>query len=468
MSVRCRFAPSPTGHLHIGGARTALINWLFARHEGGEFILRIEDTDVERSREEYTDAILDGLRWLGLDWDRSPIFQSSRMDRYKEAVQKLLDEGKAYYCSCTPEELDQMREKARQNGEKPKYDGRCMTKTEHAPDRPRVVRFKFPSSGETIVDDVILGKVRFDNAELDDLVIMRGDGTPTYNFAAVIDDHELDITHVIRGNDHLNNTPRQMRIYEALGYDPPRFAHHPLILGQDKSKLSKRHGATSLVSYRDMGYLPEAMMNFLARIGWAHGDQEVFSRTELIELFELKDLGKSPGVWDPEKLLWFNGHYIRESAVERLADLARPFFEEKGYTPPDEETYKKIIEYHQERVETLAEYPEKTYYYFSEDYEYDEKANKKFLKDKNTDVLIKVRDGLSALDGFDEKSLEGAFQKIMDELELKLGKIAQPVRVAVTGGTVSPGIFEVLSIIGKDSTLRRLDRAIRECESAAE
>jgi len=462
MEVKCRFAPSPTGHLHIGGARTALFNWLFARHEGGSFILRIEDTDVGRSRDEYTEAILAGLSWLGLDWDGGPVYQSARQDLYRREVERMLAEGTAYYCSCTPEEIEQMREKALAEGRKPKYDGRCRERTDHPPDRPKVVRFNCPQEGKTEVDDHIQGKVIYDNSELDDLVLVRSDGTPTYNFCAVVDDHDLGITHVIRGNDHLNNTPRQIQLYKALDYDLPGFAHHPLILGEDKSKLSKRHGATSLVAYRDMGYLPEAMRNFLARIGWSHGDQEIFSREELIKYFRLEELGKSPGVWDQEKLLWFNGHYIRQRPASELAELVLPFYREKGIDISDDDKLHKVLDLHKERVQTLAEYPETTYYYFTDEFEYDEKARKKFLKAANADVLKKVREKLEGLDYFDEGTLEQAFKQLMEEMELKLGKIAQPVRVAVTGGTASPGLFEVLAVLGKDQTIKRIDRAVAE------
>jgi len=460
--ARCRFAPSPTGHLHIGGARTALFNWLFARHEGGEFLLRIEDTDVERSREEYTAAILEGLSWLGLDWDGEPIYQSRRMGLYRAEVERLIAEGKAYYCSCTAEELEEMRAKAMAEGRKPKYDGRCRTRQDHPPDRPQVIRFVCPQEGETVVDDLILGRVRFDNRELDDLVLVRGDGAPTYNFCAVVDDRDLRITHVIRGGDHLNNTPRQILLYQALDYPLPRFAHHPLILGEDRSKLSKRHGATSLVSYRELGYLPEAMMNFLARIGWSHGDQETFTKRELIELFGLQDLSKSPGIWDADKLLWFNGHYLRLRPAAELGELARPFYQGKDREATDAQ-FARMIELAQPRVNTLAEFPEKTAFYFGDEVNFDAKAKTKFLKPENAAILEKVRAGLSGLDAFSEKDIEGVFTRLMGELNLKLGKIAQPVRVAVTGRLESPGLFEVLAVLGKERTVRRLQRAIAEC-----
>jgi glutamyl-tRNA synthetase len=461
--VRCRFAPSPTGHLHIGGARTALFNWLFARHEGGEFVLRIEDTDVERSRDEYTRAILAGLKWLGLDWDQEPIYQSQRLDLYRREAQRLIAEGKAYYCSCLPAELDEMRERALKEGRKPKYDGRCRSRLEHPADRPRVVRFKSEQEGETDVDDLIQGRVVFQNEELDDLVIIRGDGTPTYNFAAVIDDNDLGMTHVIRGADHLNNTPRQIQLYQALGYALPRFAHHPLVLGQDKSKLSKRHGATSLISYRDLGYLPEALMNFLVRIGWSHGDQEVFTKDEMIRLFAIEGVGKAPGVWDADKLLWLNGQYIRQRPVAELSELALPFFKEKGCEVNLDDRFRRIIELHQPRVTTLAELPEKTAYIFEDQVVFEEKACKKFLKPENAAVLEKVMNKLGALAEFEEKALEQAFTGLAEELGVKLGKVAQPVRVAVTGRAESPGLFELLPLLGKPKTLERIRLAIVEC-----
>lgn len=461
--VRCRFAPSPTGHLHIGGARTALFNWLFARHEGGEFVLRIEDTDVERSKDEYTKAILAGLAWLGLDWDREPVYQSQRLDLYRREAARLMAENKAYYCSCTPEELTEMRERAMKEGRKPKYDGRCRSKTDHPPDRPKVIRFKTEQDGETVVEDMIQGTVIFKNEELDDLIIIRGDNTPTYNFAAVVDDNDLAMTHIIRGSDHLNNTPRQIQLYQALGYDMPRFAHHPLILGQDKSKLSKRHGATSLIAYKDMGYLPEAMMNFLLRIGWSHGDEEIFDKQRMIELFSIEGLAKSPGVWDEDKLLWFNGQHIRLKSVPELSELALPFYKEKGYEAADDERFRRIIELHQPRVNTVAELPEKTAYFFADRVEFEDKARAKFLKPENTPIMEKVMAALAALPSFDEKSVEGAFLKLVEELGAKLGKIAQPCRVAITGRAESPGLFEILAVLGKEKTIDRLKAAIAEC-----
>lgn len=470
-NVRVRFAPSPTGHLHIGGARTALFNWLFARHAGGEFTLRIEDTDVERSKEEYTQAILAGLQWLGLDWDGELYYQSKRLDLYRAAVERLLAEGKAYYCSCSQEELDAMREEALKAGRKPRYDGRCRDRRDHPADRPKVVRFKSTDVGETVVEDMIQGTVTFDNAELDDLILVRSDGSFTYNFCCVIDDHDLGITDVIRGGDHLNNTPRQLQLYQAFGWTPPRFAHHPLILGEDRSKLSKRHGATSLVLYRDMGYLPEAMRNFLARIGWSHGDQEVFSREELVSLFELKDVGKAPGVWNPEKLLWLNGQYIRQRPVADLVELALPFYREhefykgSGIEIKPDERFHRMIELAQPRVTTIAEFPDKTKFYFVDEVEWDEKAVKKFLKPEAATILHRMEDELAALPEFTDHAIEEVFTRVAAGMELKLGKVAQPVRVAVTGTAESPGLFEVLTVLGRETTLQRIQRAIQVASS---
>ncbi|OGP56205.1 MAG: glutamate--tRNA ligase [Deltaproteobacteria bacterium RBG_13_61_14] len=459
-SIRCRFAPSPTGHLHIGGARTALFNWLFARHQGGEFFLRIEDTDPERSQPEFTQGILEGLSWLGLDGDGELLYQSQRMALYRRYQEQLLERGQAYWCSCTPAELEEMRAAALKSGGKPRYNGRCRDRREHPPDRPQVLRFKSISQGQTVVLDLVQGRVVFENNELDDLVLVRGDGVPTYNFCAVVDDHEMGITHIIRGADHLSNTPRQIQIYQALGLEPPRFAHHPLILGEDRSKMSKRHGATSLLAYRDQGYLPEAMMNFLVRIGWSHGDQEIFSRDELIRLFELKDLASSPGVWNPEKLLWTNGYYIRERSVEELARLALPFFLAKGLSAEPDDYLGRVVADLRERAKTLAEFAERGAFYYADEIGYEEKAAKKFLTPRTAVQLEKVLARLSSLAEWTPASLEAGFQEMLAASGDKLGTYAQPVRVAVTGSTQSPGLFEVLATLGQDRVVARLRRAI--------
>jgi len=461
MSVRVRFAPSPTGHLHIGSARTAIFNWLYARHSKGKFLLRIEDTDKERSKKEYTEAILQGLQWLGLDWDEEPIYQSSRLAVYKEMAEKLVAEGKAYYCSCSPEELEEMREQALKSKGKPKYDGRCRERKEHPKDRPLVIRFKSNSEGTTVVEDIIQGKVVFDNSELDDLIILRSDGTPTYNFSAVIDDYYMGISHIIRGNDHLNNTPRQIQIYQALGYPIPVFAHHPLILGEDRAKLSKRHGATGLMEFKEEGYLPEALINFLVRIGWSYGDKEVFSIPELIELFDIKDLNRSPGVWNQEKLLWLNGYYLRNKSLEELSELVLPYFLKKGYPAKKDDYFLSIIKDYQVRAKTLSDFPEMAGFYYLEQVEYEPSAKAKFLNSENLKIMQGLRDKIQKLEKFEKESLEKAFQEFISENGLKMKEIAQPIRVALTGGTVSPGIMELMVVLGKERVLKRLDSAIK-------
>ena len=396
--VRVRFAPSPTGHLHIGGARTALFNYLYARHYKGTFILRIEDTDRTRSTEEYIDSIIEGMKWLNLDWDEGPYRQTDRFDIYRSYADKLLKEGKAYYCYCAPEELEQRRKEALAQGKPLKYDGRCRNLEEPISGRKPAVRFKMQKEGETIVDDLIKGKIVFENALLDDLIIMRSDGTPTYNFTVVVDDVDMNITHVIRGDDHLNNTPKQIHIYKALGYEVPLFAHLPMILGSDKTRLSKRHGATSVIAYKEMGYLPEALVNYLVRLGWSYGDQEVFTREELIEDFSFDNVGKSAAVFNPEKLLWLNSQYIINSPSEKLAELVIPFLlKEKivndGQTV-DKGWLSKAINTQKERSKTLIELAHSLRYYISEDVEYNEKAKVKFLNEKTLSYLIELKDSL--------------------------------------------------------------------------
>lgn len=378
--VRTRFAPSPTGYLHIGGARTALFNFLFARNQGGKFILRIEDTDVERSTEESVQAILDGMNWLGLSWDEGPFFQSKRMERYKYYAEKLLEEGKAYYCYCQPEELQERREKALKEGRKPTYDRRCRDRKDIPAGVKPVIRFKAPLEGETVVEDLIKGTVVFNNNELDDLIIIRSDGYPTYNFAVVIDDVDMNITHIIRGDDHLNNTPRQIQIYNALGFPVPQFAHVPMILGSDKTRLSKRHGATSVMAYKDMGYINKALVNYLVRLGWSCGDQEIFSMDEMIEKFNIENIGKSAAVFNPEKLLWLNGHYIKTMENEELVDVSLDFFKKKINVLPDREVMKKIVNSMKERSKTLIELVEGSMVYFIDNFDYDMDSVKNFSR----------------------------------------------------------------------------------------
>ena len=458
MTVRTRFAPSPTGYLHIGGARTALFNYLFAKKHGGKFILRVEDTDVLRSTEESVKAILDGLRWLGLDWDEGPYYQSKRFDLYREHAQKLLDSGRAYRCWCTPEELEERRKKALQEGRPPKYDGRCRFRTD-TPEGPSAVRFKV-DAGRTVVDDRIRGKVAFDHEQIEDFVVLRSDGTPTYNLCVVVDDATMEISHVIRGDDHLNNTPKQILLYEALGYSLPEFAHLPMILGPDRTRLSKRHGATSVTAYREMGYLPHALVNYLARLGWSYGDEEIFSKEELIEKFSLENVGRSPGVFNPEKLLWLNQHYIKETPDEELARLLVPHLKSLGVDASSDSRLVKIVATLKERSRTLKEMAEAGLFYFVEEVEYDPKAARKFLTPERLGVLEELIEMLEKLKRFSEKEIEGVFRTLMEKRGLKLGHMAQPVRVALSGRSVSPGIFETMEAMGRDMTIKRLKRAV--------
>jgi len=461
MSVlRVRFAPSPTGYLHIGGARTALFNYLLARKEGGTFVLRIEDTDVERSTHESVDAILQAMTWLGLDYDEGPYYQSQRFDIYRQKVRQLLDSGQAYRCYCSAEELEAKRERAMQEGGKPRYDGTCRDCSDEPDGRPFVVRFKSPMEGRTSFVDRIKGEISFDNTELDDLIIQRSDGTPTYNFVVVIDDAEMAISLIIRGDDHINNTPRQIPIYRALGYPVPEFAHVPMILGADKKRLSKRHGATSVMAYREMGYLPEAMVNYLVRLGWSHGDEEIFSMDELIEKFSLDNVGRSAGVFNPDKLLWLNEHYIKTGDPQRLGALLAGFLAGEGVDvsagPPLEAVVKSL----QDRAKTLLEMRDGALFYYREPADYDPVAVEKFLTADKRDILEKLVGALAGLDDFGVDSIEAAFKQVLEQTGLKLGKVGPTVRVALTGGTVSPGIFDVIAVLGRERVIDRLEKAI--------
>lgn len=465
--VRVRFAPSPTGHLHIGGARTALFNWLFARHHNGKFILRIEDTDRSRSTEEYIESIIEALKWLGLNWDEGPFRQTDRMEIYKKYAYKLLEEGKAYRCYCSPEELEERRQKAMKEGKPPRYDRRCREIVEPL-DKPFAIRFKMPLEGETVINDIVKGTVTFKNSELEDLVILRSDGTPTYNFCVVVDDYEMEITHVIRGEDHLNNTPKQIHIYRALGINPPEFAHIPMILGKDRSRLSKRHGATSVLAYRDEGYISDAVVNYLARLGWSHGDQEIFTREELIKYFDLEHVGKANAVFDSEKLLWLNSEYIKLTPEEKLFELVKPFLIKEGYLKENEtidlEWVCKAIKSLKERCRTLKELAHAMRYYFLDYVDIDPKAKEKHITSDTIPILKEVTAKLAELEDFTQDNIEKIFMNIVNEKGLKLGQVAQPVRVAITGNTVSPGIYEVLEIVGKDKTLKRLRRILNDFE----
>jgi glutamyl-tRNA synthetase len=412
--VRTRFAPSPTGYLHIGGARTALFNYLFARRHGGKFILRIEDTDRERSTPEAINAILEAMKWLELDYDEGPFFQTRRYEFYQQSVQRLLASGRAYPCVCTPQELDAKRRLSQQEKRKPAYDGTCRPAegaiAKIPAGKPYTIRFRSPQDGTTVVSDLVKGEVVFDNRELDDLIISRTDGTPTYNFCVVVDDIEMNITHVIRGDDHLPNTPRQIQLYRALDYRLPQFAHVPLILGTDKARLSKRHGATSVMSYREMGYLPEAVNNYLVRLGWSHGDDEIFSRDELIAKFSLENVGKSAGVFNPEKFLWLNSHYLRARPLAQLAQDIVPFIEAKGYPVPQDRTWlERMIATLKERAKTLVEIVEQAHYYLSEDIIIDEKAASKFFTREIAAPLNTLTQKLAALDEFTDAAIQKAF-----------------------------------------------------------
>ena len=457
--VRTRFPPSPTGALHLGGARTALFNWLFARHHGGDFVLRLEDTDRRRSKDEHTRSILAALEWLGLDYDEGPYYQTKRLERYREAIEQMLEQGRAYWCHCSPEEVKAKREAAMAAGGKPMYDGTCRDKG-LGPAEGAVVRFRGPRTGSTTFNDLVKGPITFENKELDDLVILRSDGWPTYHLAVVVDDIDMQISHVIRGDDHVNNTPRQILLYQALYATPPRFAHVPMILGPDKTKLSKRHGATAVIDYQQMGYLPEAMINALARLGWSHGDQEKFSREELIEYFSLDAVGRSAAVFDTDKLLRLNQRYIQEADPARLAELLPPFLAQRGVTTYDQDLLLACLPELTPRAKTLVELADWAEPFLKDEPEMDPKARKKFLGPERVPVLERVL-ALVEDRGVDQpEAMEQAIRELGEELELKLKDIAQPVRVALTGRTFSPGIFEVMAILGADKVKTRLKRAL--------
>jgi len=455
-----RFPPSPTGFLHVGGARTALFNWLYARHMKGKFVLRIEDTDTARSTQASVDAIFEGLEWLRIDWDDGPYFQSRRLDVYRQYIRQLLDKGAAYYCTCSPQELEAMRQKGMAAGGKPKYDGTCRNKA-LAKSADAVVRFKAPLAGTTVLSDVIKGNIVFQNSELDDFIIARSDGTPTYNFCVVVDDLTMGINTVIRGDDHVMNTPKQIQLYNALGSPLPTFGHVPMVLGNDRSRLSKRHGAMSVTAYRDMGYLPDAFINYLVRLGWSWGDQEFFTREELIEKFTLENIGRSPGVFDLEKLQALNAEHIRATPPAELVQPLKPFLKARGYHLAEDAFIEDVINTLRERSKTLLDMAESALFYFEENIPYDEKAARKFLTISAREPLNLLVDRLTRLAQFDEKALEGAFLSVLEQTGLKLGKIAQPVRVALTGKTASPGIFEIIAVLGRERVISRLRQAVQ-------
>ncbi len=466
--VRVRFAPSPTGHLHVGGARTALFNWLFARHHRGAFVLRIEDTDRSRSTDENIVAIVDALQWLGLDWDEGPptpgYRQTERLASYREHAQRLLASGRAYYCDCPPELLDRERRVAQQRGETFRYSGRCRDRGLGA----GALRLRMPTAGATVVNDLIHGPVTFEHSQLDDWILVRTDGTPTYNFCVVVDDVTMSITHVIRGDDHLSNTPKQILCYEALDYDIPEFAHVSLILGKDRSRLSKRHGATSVQAFRDSGIPADALVNYLARLGWSHGDQEVFSRAELVELFDIKNVASSGAVFDATKLEWLSQHYLKTMDGARLAELAEPFVRTVGLTPPpDCPRFVAMLDTLRERAKTLVELVEQGRFYFERPAAYEAKAAEKLLTVEGARRLGLVIARLEGAPEFTVAAIERIFRALTEELGLQLVDLAQLARLAVTGRTASPPIFDVLALIGREESLARLRRAREAAERTA-
>lgn len=460
MTVKTRFAPSPTGYLHIGGVRTALYSWLFARHHGGHFILRIEDTDRERSTQESTDAILQGMDWLGLDYDEGPYYQTKRFDRYKEVIQQLLDQGDAYHCYCSREELDEMREQQRARKEKPRYDGRCRHRSEIPQGIEPVIRFKNPTEGSVVIDDLIKGKIVINNRELDDLIIARSDGTPTYNLTVVVDDLDMGVTHVIRGDDHINNTPRQINMMRALGAELPQFAHVPMILGEDGKRLSKRHGAVSVMQYRDAGYLSQAVVNYLLRLGWSHGDQEIFTREEMIRLFRLEEVNGSASVFNPQKLLWINEQYIKTLPADEIARQLAWHLEDQKLDISNGPAITDVIDAHRERAKTLKDLAAGIRYYYEDFESFDEAATRKHFKTATPGILQSLLDRFKALDEWNRDAIHGVITETCEDLQLGMGKVGPPLRVAVTGCAVSPSLEVTLELIGKKRTLERLERAV--------
>lgn len=461
MSVRTRFAPSPTGYLHIGGVRTALFNWLYARHCGGTFVLRIEDTDKERSTNESVQAILEGMAWMGLDYDEGPIYQSDRLERYKEVIDQLLDAGQAYRCYCTREELDKVREEQRAQGIKPRYNRHC--RDQHNPERPdveSVIRFKNPLEGSVQFDDAIRGQIVISNEELDDLVITRANGSPTYNFAVVVDDIDMGITHVIRGDDHVNNTPRQINIFKALGEALPIFVHVPMIVGGDGQRLSKRHGAVSVLQYRGEGFLPEAMLNYLVRLGWSSGDQEIFSLDEMISSFDIQDVNRAASAFDVDKLKWLNQHYIKASDSAQLVSLLSDRLKDRDIDVSSGPPVDDVVSALRERAQTLDEMADKSEYFFSEFEDYDTKAAQKHLRPVARDMLADVRSRLSVVEPWSAELIHAQVMATVEEYDAKLGKLAQPLRVAVSGTAATPPIDETLLLVGKARTVDRIDRAL--------
>jgi len=460
MAVVTRFAPSPTGMLHVGGVRTALFSWLYAKHCGGKFVLRIEDTDRERSTDEAVAVILEGMAWLSLNADEAPIYQTKRFDRYAEVIGQMLAAGTAYHCYCTKQELEEMREQQVARKEKPRYTGRCRDRKEPRAGVDPVVRFRNPADGAVVVHDLVHGAVTFQNVELDDLIIARSDGTPTYNFCVVVDDMDMGITHVIRGDDHLNNTPRQMNMLQALGATPPVYAHVPMILGPDGAKLSKRHGAVSVLQYEEEGYLPDALLNYLVRLGWSHGDQEVFTREEMIAAFDIHDVNKAASAFNPEKLLWLNQqHMMRAQPADLIPHLVAQL-RRLGLECADRGLLEGVIVAQRERAKTMKEMAQNSRFFFLETVEIDSKAAAKYLTEQAKPALASARARLAAIPDWSTASIHSVLEGLASELQTGLGKIAQPIRVAVSGTAVSPPIDQTLTLLGRERTLARLDAAL--------
>ena len=468
MTIRTRFAPSPTGYLHVGGARTALFSWLYARKHGGTFILRIEDTDLERSTAESVDAILQGMTWLGLEYDEGPFFQTHRFPRYKEVIERMLKEDTAYHCYCTKERLEGLRNEQMARKEKPRYDGKCRHGVPNPPkDIPPVVRFRNPLEGSVVVEDMIRGRVVFQSSELDDLIIARSDGTPTYNFTVVVDDMDMQITHVIRGDDHLNNTPRQMNMLKALGVTPPVYAHVPMILGADGSRLSKRHGAVSVMQYRDDGFLPEALLNYLVRLGWSHGDQEIFSIDEMIKLFEASSVHSSAAAFNPEKLLWLNQHYIKTGDPAHVARHLSYHLGRLGIDPGAGPDLVEVVKVQRERSRTLVEMAVNSAFFYKDFDAYEAKDAAAHFKPEALAPLTDLHARLAGLPQWSAEAIHLTVNAVAEARALKLGKIAQPLRVAVAGRAVSPPIDVTLFLLGRERTLKRLERAMTHLQQSA-
>jgi glutamyl-tRNA synthetase len=460
MTTRTRFAPSPTGLLHVGGARTALYSYLVARKAKGQFILRIEDTDLERSTKESVQAILDGMQWLALDYDEGPFYQTKRFDRYREVAQQLLKEGKAYRCDCSKERLEKLRTEQMAQQQKPRYDGHCRNRTDVDPNTPHVIRFKNPIDGVVSWDDLVKGTITFQNNELDDLIIVRSDGAPTYNFTVVVDDYDMKITHVVRGDDHVNNTPRQINILKALNATIPQYAHVPMILGSDGKRLSKRHGAEGVMEYRNQGYLPEALLNYLFRLGFAYKDQEIFSREEMIELFDLKKVSGSPAIFNTEKLNWLNQHYIKHSPIGMVRPYLEWQFAQLHLDPNTGPNLEALVSVMSERVQTLKELAEKSIYFYSDDYPKDAAAYQKHITAETKPALHVLYKELSQLKNFTAPAIHETIQKVASELNLGMGKVGMPLRVALTGSTQSPGIDITCELLGKEKVLQRINQNI--------